>query len=54
MGINSPSRENLIDPVIRMSYNRNAGLAVDMDLMLLVVDADVSVRMRSCLDPREA
>jgi len=31
-----------------ISYNKNTGLAVDMDLALFVADTDVSVRMRSC------
>ena len=35
-----------------VSYNRNAGLAVDASLALFVVDVDVSVRTRSCSDPR--
>jgi len=34
-----------------ISYNRNAGLAVDVDLALFVVYADISVRMQSCSDP---
>jgi len=34
-----------------ISYNRNVGLAVDVDLVLFVVDADISVRMQSCSDP---
>ena len=29
---------------MRVYYNRNAGLALDADLALLVVDADVSKR----------
>ena len=33
-----------------ISYNRNAGLVVDADLALFVVDADVSVRTRNYLD----
>ena len=37
-----------------ISYNRNVGLALDADLALFVVDADVSVRTRSCSGPREA
>jgi len=36
---------------MRVSYNRNASFAVDADLALFVVDADISVRMRSCSDP---
>ena len=51
MGINSPLRGESIDLIMRASYNRNTVLALDADLALLVVDADVSVRMRSCLDP---
>ena len=35
---------------MEISYNRNAGLAVDADLALFVVDADVSVRTQSCSD----
>ena len=42
MGINSPLRGKLIDPVMGVCYNRNAGLALDADLELLVVDAGVS------------
>jgi len=37
-----------------VGYNRNTGLAVDADLELFVVDADVSVRTRSCSDWRDA
>ena len=42
MGINSPIMWELIDPVMRVGYNKNAGLALDVDLALLVVDAGVS------------
>jgi len=34
-----------------VSYNRNTGLALGTDLALLVVDAGISVRTRSCSDP---
>ena len=37
---------------MKVSYNRNAGLTLDADLALLVVDAGFSVRMRSYSDPR--
>ena len=40
----------LIDPVMGISYNKNVGLALDADLALLIVDTDVSVKMRKCLD----
>jgi len=33
-----------------VSYNRNTGLTLDADLALLVVDASVLVRTRSCSD----
>ena len=63
MGINSPLHGELIDPVMGVSYNKNVGLALDADLTLFVVDADVSLecgvarthvrrKMRSCSDPR--
>ena len=32
MGINSHVTWGVIDPVMGMSYNRNAGLALDADL----------------------
>ena len=35
-----------------VSYNRNAGLALDADLALFVVDEGISVLMQSCSDPR--
>ena len=44
MGINSPLRGESIDPVMGVSYNRNAGLELDADLALKVVDTGVSVR----------
>jgi len=44
MGINSPLREELIDPVMEINYNRNAGLVLNANLALLVVNADVSKR----------
>jgi len=44
MGINSPLRRELIDPIMGVCYNRNTGLAIDADLALLVVDAGVSER----------
>jgi len=37
---------------MRISYKRNAGLTLYVDLALFVVDTDVSVRTRSCLDSR--
>jgi len=37
---------------MEISYKKNAGLAVDADLTLLVVDTDVSVKMWSYSDPR--
>ena len=36
---------------MRISYNRNAGVAVDADLALFVVDGDVLVRTQSLLRP---
>jgi len=33
-------------------YNKNAGLAVDADLVLFVIDVHILVRTRSCSDPR--
>jgi len=45
-------RGELIDPVMKVSYNKNAGLALDVDLALLIVDTGVSARTRSCSDPR--
>ena len=36
---------------MEVSYNRNVGLALDADLMLLVADAGVSVRTQSCSVP---
>ena len=42
MGLTPPLRGELIDPIIGVSYNRNAGLALDVDLTLLVVNASVS------------
>ena len=36
---------------MEINYNRNTGLVVDADLALFIVDADISVRMRSCSDP---
>ena len=44
MGINSPLRGDLIDPIIRMSYNRNVGLMLNPDLALLVINAGISER----------
>ena len=35
-----------------VSYNKNAGLAVDADLTLFVVDVDVSVKTQNCSDTR--
>ena len=35
-----------------VSYNRNAGLALDAELALFLVDAGISVRMRSYSDSR--
>jgi len=35
-----------------VSYNRNAGPVADVNLVLLVVNADVSVRTQCCLDLR--
>ena len=43
MGINSPLRGELIDPVMGINYNRTAGLMLDTDLALLVVDADAEL-----------
>jgi len=37
-----------------ISYNINAGFALDADLALFAVDADVSVKTWSCSDPHEA
>jgi len=51
MGLTLTLRGELIDPVMGISYNRNAGPALDTDHVLLVVDADVSVRTWSCSDP---
>ena len=51
MWINSLLRAELIDPVMGVSNNRNAGLTQDADLTLLVVNTGISVRMRSCSDP---
>ena len=50
MGINFLLRGESNDPIRGVNYNRNAGLALDTDLALLVVDAGISVRMRSCSD----
>jgi len=50
MGINSTLRRESIDPVMEVDYNRNVGLTLETDLTLLVVDAGVSARMRSCSD----
>ena len=33
-------------------YNRNVGFVLDVDLVLLVIDAGVLVRTRSCSDSR--
>ena len=44
MGINSPITWELIDLVMRVSYNRNAGLVLDADLALLVVNTGISER----------
>ena len=44
MEINSPLHWELIYPVMGVSYNRNAGLALDADLALLVVEAGISER----------
>ena len=41
MGINSPGCGELIDPVMGVCYNRNAGLVLDTDLVLVFVDAGV-------------
>ena len=41
MGINSPLPEELINPVMGVSYNRSAGLALDADLVVLVIDVGV-------------
>jgi len=54
MGINYPIVWELIDQVMEVNYNRNTSLALEADLTLFVVDADVSVKMWSCLDPYEA
>ena len=54
MGINFLLCGKLIDLVMGISYNINAGLALDADLALFAVDADVSVKMRSCSDLQEA
>ena len=51
MGVNCHITWGLIDLVMVINYNRNAGLALDADLTLLVVDTDFLVRMRSCSDP---
>ena len=51
MGINSPLRGESVGPVMGVSYNINASFVLDADLALLVVNADVSVRTRSCSDP---
>ena len=37
---------------MRISYNRNAGLALDADFALLVVDGNVSFRIQSCSNSR--
>ena len=44
MGIKSPLRGELIELVMGVCYNRNVGLALDADLILLVVDAGISER----------
>jgi len=54
MGINSPITWGVNCLNNRDSYNRNAGLVLNEDLALFVVDANVSVRMRICSDPHEA
>ena len=41
-GLNPRLYGELIDPVMGVSYNRNAGLALDVDLALLVVDPGIS------------
>jgi len=50
MGINSPITWGVNWPNNRGQLYRNAGLAVDADLGLFVLDADISVRMQSCSD----
>ena len=37
---------------MRVSYNRNAGVTLDADLALLVIDVGVSVKTWSCSDSR--
>jgi len=49
-GLTPLLHRELIDPVVRVNYNRNAGLVLDADLALLIVDAGISVRMQSCSD----
>jgi len=51
MRINAPITWGVNNPVMKVSYNRNLGLVMDADLVLFVVDADVSVRTQSCSDP---
>ena len=43
-GLTPPLRGELIDPVMDVSYNKNAGLMLDADPVLLVVDAGISER----------
>jgi len=52
MGINSHITWRVIDPVMGVNYNRNAGLMLDAYLTLFIIDASVSVRTRSYSDPR--
>jgi len=42
MGLTPPLCGELIDSVMGVCYNRNAGLALDADLALLIVDAGIS------------
>jgi len=51
MRINTPLHGESIDPVMWVSYSRNAGLTLDVDLALLIVDVSISVRMWSCSNP---
>jgi len=51
MEINSPLCGKIIDLVMGISCNRNASFALDADLALLIVNADVSVRTQNCSDP---
>ena len=44
MGLTPLLRGELIDPAMRICYNRNTGLALDVDLAFLIVNTGVSER----------